>query len=409
MARDQLETAMTRWIGLDPRAVGSAVFERALRSARERLGVGDDADVVHRIASDKSARDRLVEDIVVSESWFFRDLDSLAFIVERLVSTPGVRRSDADQSPGRPVRILSMPAAAGEEPRSIAMLLFDAGLDESCFHIDAFDISREAGRRATTGRYSRNAFRTTGTTLDERVSRWFRREGTTFLIDQRVARVAPVHWGNVLDPFFMPPRAPYDVICCRNLLIYLTSDARRHLIDRLHAWLAPEGLLVVGSAESTIVLDRFTPASSPSRFVLRRLDTDGSRVSRTTLHPAESNLKPRPHGRVESAVSLSSPSTPRSTHEPQKPEEALADDDGPTLRNARLLANQRRYAEAIGACNDHLDRTGPSAEAFFLLGTLHRISGSERDAIDCFRKAIYLDPEHVDAALALSLVRGQRP
>lgn len=417
MAHERIEAELARWIGLDPAAVGSAALERACRVGRERLGLITDEALAARIASDPQERDRFVEDVVVSESWFFRDPASLEYAVAWIAARSRSPSGPPEQERS-PLRILCLPAAAGEEPRSIAILLFEAGLAEGSFQIDAFDVSRTAVRRAAGGRYSSNAFRNADRDAD-RFPHWFRREGKDHVLEERICRLAPVAWGNLLDPAFHPPCPSYDVICCRNLMIYLTPQARREVVRRLDSWLAADGLLLVGSAESPMLLDRFEPAADPSRFVLRRAGC-GPRRSRT-LAAAAALEGPRPRSQlVGSAVAAgSSASRPPDRFEkavvsttpagPSRAEGSTGRPEAVSFEAAESLANAGLHAEAIEACHDLLAHHGPSPAAFFLLGTLHRAIGAEADALDCFRKAVYLDPGHADAALALTLARGPRP
>jgi chemotaxis protein methyltransferase WspC len=457
MAPERIEAELARWIGLDPQAVGPAALERACRLGRERLGLVDDEALAARIASDPRERDRLVEDVVVSESWFFRDPASLEYAVAwvaarcrsssgskaadrrppgRLSKTslphvmddvPGVKRPGTQEaftpgkSPGgqfpRPVRILCAPAAAGEEPRSIAILLLEAGLAEGSFLIDSFDVSRVAVGRAAEGRYSANAFRTAERDADP-FPHWFRREGKDRVLEERIRRLAPVAWGNLLDPDFVPPCPSYDVICCRNLMIYLTPQARQDVVRRLDAWLATDGLLLVGSAESSMLLDRFEPAANPSRFVLRRAG-GGPRRPAVPAAPAALAVPQTRSARVQTAVaagpSTGLPPDRRENPDVSAPPGGSERAGGPTGRRlppslaaAESLANVGLYAEAIAVCRDLIAHEGPSPATFFLLGTLKRALGAEVDALECFRKAVYLDPGHADAALALALARGAR-
>lgn len=135
------EELLRRWIGLDPHSIGEAAIRRAVRLRMLSMGIDDVQTFIRLVETDRTQRDRLVEEVVVAESWFFRDhqvYDHLRrFVAARITARPG-----------DPVRILSAPCAAGEEPYSIAMSLLDAGLQPEQFRIDAIDISRVALKRA---------------------------------------------------------------------------------------------------------------------------------------------------------------------------------------------------------------------------------------------------------------------
>jgi chemotaxis protein methyltransferase WspC len=72
------------------------------------------------------------------------------------------------------------------------------------------------------------------------------------------------------------------------------------------------------------------------------------------------------------------------------------------------LADQGHFVEAATCCEAHLRRHGPSATAFYLLGLVRDATGSESEAGDCYRKALYLDPDHADAQIHLAFLMERR-
>ena len=259
------EDLLRRWIGLDPSTVGSAAIQRAVRTRMAALGIADAEAFAEHALHDVAERDRLVEEVVVAESWFFRDSQVFDF-VRRFACTLATL-------PGRaPVRILSAPCAAGEEPYSIAMHLLDAGLAPTQFVIDAIDVSRNALDRARHARYSANAFRNADLAFRDR---WFRSENGASVLDERVRGCVHFAWGNLLEESFVAAalasgRGPYDVVFCRNLLIYLTPAARQRVERAVERLLKPDGLLVLGAAEPPIMKGGWIPAGDNSVFALRR-------------------------------------------------------------------------------------------------------------------------------------------
>lgn len=73
------------------------------------------------------------------------------------------------------------------------------------------------------------------------------------------------------------------------------------------------------------------------------------------------------------------------------------------LIKARQLADAGKLAEAAALCESHLETRGPSVEAFYLLGLVHDADGDPK-AMDCYRKALYLEPNHYESLLQLSLL-----
>jgi chemotaxis protein methyltransferase WspC len=404
-SRAVLEHLLAEWIGLDPATLGAAALTRACQRRMEALGLPSLERLHAVVEADPEQRDLLVEEVVVSESWFFRDEPIFAFLetfARTIAAMPG----------RRPVRILSVPCACGEEPYSVAMRLFDAGLPEESFTIDAFDVSHVCLAKAEAGRYSANAFRNADLGFRRR---WFRDEDRRSVIDPAIRGKVRFAWGNLLKPDFARGQAPYDLVFCRNLLIYLTPQARRDAEATLDRLLARDGALIVGAAEPPILRGAWIPAGSSSMFALRRrtpsltasstpkepLPPTEPRVPRAfpTKPPVNLNYKPRV------------PPSPRSTPPPTNATTGSTND---TAANAALLesigqlANAGHHTEAIAACESHLREAGPSPELFFMLGTLYQAHGNLDRAEGCFHKTLYLDPRHEEAALALALVAASR-
>lgn len=387
------EQLLTRWIGLDPDTIGQAAIARAVRIRMEALGLDSPAAALEQAAGDFAERDRLIEEVVVGESWFFRDPQVFAFVCRFAAARAAL--------PGRgPIRILCVPCAGGEEPYSMAMGLLDAGLEPEQFAIDAVDISVAALERARAARYSANAFRNADLAFRDR---WFRRDGSAAILDERVRGLVQFTRANILDEAFVAEalasgRGPYDVVFCRNLLIYLTPEARTRVVGSLDRLTSAEGLLVLGAAEPPIIKGDWIPAGDHSVFALRR----GVHAPRqaASLRPPTRTKPPRP--------APPRPSRPAPTASPPEavpvPGATLED----VLREAGSLANARRFSSALALCEAHAREVGPAPELFFLMGILHQSAGDPDRAEACFHKTLYLDATHDEALLALALLAAQR-
>lgn len=158
---------LRRTIGLDPLTLGSDSVARSVRRRMEACGESDESTYAARLAADAAEAERLIDDVVVPESWFFRDTQVFDFIRRFAIARAA--------TPGRDViRILSLPCAAGEEPYSIAICLLEAGLASNRFHIDGIDVSRTTLARAAAATYTANAFRASDVAFRDR---WFHARG----------------------------------------------------------------------------------------------------------------------------------------------------------------------------------------------------------------------------------------
>jgi chemotaxis protein methyltransferase WspC len=380
-ATDQsVNDLLEAWIGLDTSTIGPAAIDRAARERMKALGMTAPSDYARRATSDPAERDLLVEEVIVAESWFFRDPQVFEFVADFAVTRAAL--------PGRPpLRILSAPSAAGEEPYSLAMALLDAGLTPGQFTIDAIDISRRALSRAETGRYSANAFRNADLGFRDR---WFTVEGSHAVIDPQVRGQVQFTWANILEPTFAAEHRGYDVIFCRNLLIYLTPKGRRQVERQVERLLLPDGLLVLGAAEPPIMQGDWIPAGTASLFALRR----GVHAPRSRPAPPV----PRPVAAPRPSPLPAKPATP------SPPATDLED----VLAEAGRLANAGQLADAIAHTERHRPLLPPSPELFFLMGMLHQSVGDADRAEGCFHKTLYLNAGHQEALLALALLARQR-
>jgi chemotaxis protein methyltransferase CheR len=190
----------------------------------------------------------LVDAVVVNETYFFREFEPLTVLVEDFI-VPRIAHGE------RP-RIWSAACSTGEEPLTMAMLLDGRKLLE---HVElvASDISHKALARARTGEYSSRSLRDMARPGMERlgeVDRWLQQE-------KGHVRVVPalreaVRWCriNLMDATDVRSLGAFDVILCRNVLIYFRDETARALVERLATSLVPGGVLLVGVSESLLRL-----------------------------------------------------------------------------------------------------------------------------------------------------------
>jgi chemotaxis protein methyltransferase CheR len=187
--------------------------------------------------------DSLVDALVVGETYLFRENDQLVAMIEEVIAP----RVAAGQRP----RIWSAACATGEEPYSIAMLLASRGLLART-ELVASDISPRALARARSGRLGRRALRHDP---PRDVSGYFTRLETGELeMNPVIHRAVDFHRVSLIDADAIARLGAFDVILCRNVLIYFDDDTARRVIDGLTAALVPGGTLLVGVSESLLRL-----------------------------------------------------------------------------------------------------------------------------------------------------------
>jgi len=389
-------------IGFDAASIGTGPIRHALEARIAATGNTSISSYLKLLKRSDAEREALVEEVVVPESWFFRD--HLPFDHIRTQNVP-VWLNDPNRPPPR---ILSLPCAGGEEPYSLAMTLIDAGLEPTRFRIDAMDVSRRQLERARRGVYRAASFR--GVDLSYR-DRHFEPTPEGFRIGAR-PRVS-ISWerGNLLDPA-LRTKNPYDVVFCRNLLIYFTDDARRRALTTLERLVVPGGTLYVGHAEVPLVRSpRFRPIRQAGAFVLQRCEADES--------------EPEPPQRARPSAAPRFVATPSRTAEERgrgsgRPERRPMADAPPRGRTAsepsgivgrdqvEVAANGRDWERAFELAGRLASQRPGDPEAQVLLGSIAQALGKLEDAERAFRKALYLDDRRADALLALAAIAERR-
>jgi chemotaxis protein methyltransferase CheR len=184
---------------------------------------------------------KLVEVLLVHETYLFRELGPLReLVVTHLVPLARTR--------GR-ARVWSAACSTGEEPYTVAMLLDDHGVLDAV-EIVATDISAAAIERARLGQLGRRALREGHPA--ELAERYTEVSAQRVTVAPRIRDAVRFSTMNLIDPDARPELGVFDVILCRNVLIYFKDDQILRVIDRLADHLATDGLLAVGVSESLL-------------------------------------------------------------------------------------------------------------------------------------------------------------
>ncbi len=391
MHESHIANLLKQAIGMDAEIVGQSVIDHAVRARMTVCGLKDRGQYWERLRHSADELQLLVEEVVVPETWFFRDAEAYVALADFVLNqwTPanftGV------------LNVLSAPCSTGEEPYSIAMALLDAGLPAHRFKIDAVDVSERALADARRAVYGRNAFR--GRALDFRERHFRPVAGGQQLLEAVRERVRFAK-ANLIGDDFLPGAAIYDVIFCRNVLIYLDGATQEQVIKAMDRLLTPNGILFVGPAEAFLTrAGGFQSANYPSAFACRKGDGK-MRASIKPWQPPETKVKAAPARRLPPACKPAAKKEPA----PVEPCEAVNAKTTSNLDAATRLADTGRLAEAREACEAHLLEHGASAAAYYLLALVRDSLGDLRGAAESYRKVIYLDPDHPEALLHLALL-----
>lgn len=377
--------------GLNPSA---ATISKAVRARMRELNIVDSNQYAQDVKEGSRELAALIDHVVVPETWFFRDAEAFKAAC-RVVQ----EKRDTGTFP---VRILCLPCATGEEPYSLAMALLDQAVAPANFVIHGADISTAALQRARNAVYLRNAFRTEDLRFRQR---HFAETEDGYALLPHVRELVRFEHANLLA---LAPRQQsecYDIIFCRNLLIYFDEATQQAAIARLQGLLRKDGLLFTGYAETPAFCRHgFTLAPFPRAFALVRQEPP---PPLPPLMGARLRLAHNtPRRTAEATVASRRPIT---ASVPAAAGIELSHGVAPKLlQQARHLADIGKFDDAIRACRHYLKLAPDSAEAHFLLGLLNERMQDLPSAEDCLRRAVYLDPEHYEALCHLALLKEQR-
>jgi len=393
MAFIPVEQYLENAIGLDPESIGKRKLSHTIASCMKHAGINDDEAYLDLIINNAAARDELIEEIVVPETWFFRDSGPFQFLADSF------SRGDLAATPAKPLRILSVPCSTGEEPYSIAMALLDAAVKPKALRIDAVDISSRALTAARQAAFGRSSFRGSPGLWKQQ---HFTQEGRFWQLHPDVSRLVRFHQSNILEADIKADWAiqPYQIIFCRNLLIYLTHEARRRVFDRLDLLLEPGGLLFSGHTE-VLLFQQFGYSLIADRgcFACRKPQAGETPETIARKRPAgKAAISARPGRTAKSGRLTAAPVFAAAGG--QKPEKKE-----PVLATLRKLADRGELEHARRLCDQYLRGSGSlNAQAHCLMGEISQAGNLTDAAEQAFLRAVYLDPACYDALVHLSLL-----
>jgi len=398
MAFADFENLLKASMGLDAASIGASAVERAVLERASACALTDPRAYWQRVCASPVELQALIEAVVVPETWFFRDRGAFSTLARLVQEAPLTAHADGVH------RILSLPSSTGEEPYSIAMALFDAGVPAGRFSVDAIDISARAVAVARRATYGKNSFR--GDDLAFR-ARYFDATAAGHRLADRVRAQVHFRQGNLLAADFSTEPGSYDAIFCRNLLIYFDRATQDRAIFALERQLTPSGVVLVAPSETGVLLNYgFVPVNAKFAFAFRKAGAVAERTPNIG-RPGRSPVAPPP--KLPIARTADVPELPLAAHSVHTEARAEPADN---LEEAAELANRGRFEEAVERCEQHLRRSGPSAEAFHLMGLIRDASGDPTEAASCYRKALYLDPNHPEVLIHLALLLekiGKKP
>ena len=249
-------------------SVGSGFFlERRLSARLEALGLGSYLDYYQYLRYDPSGpreMEELIERITTHETYFFREQYQLDAFSDEILPDLANRWNRQ-----RRIAVWSAGCSTGEEVYTIAMLLLESGLFKGWnIRVAGSDISRKVLATARAATYGENSFRTTDASLKRR---YFVENGGRWTVRDDVRSMCSFGQLNLVSTERFRVLGPCDVIFCRNVLMYLSQEARHRVVEAFYDRLTPGGYLLLGHSESLLnVTTRFDLAHLQKDLVYRK-------------------------------------------------------------------------------------------------------------------------------------------
>ncbi|GAK53384.1 CheR methyltransferase, SAM binding domain protein [Candidatus Moduliflexus flocculans] len=412
-----IEKWLEERIGLSTETIGTEAVAKVVQARMQACGLADTDAYAAYLLRSEAEREELIESVIIPETWFFRNHRSFQFL-QQYVKTEWLPARGH-----RVLRALSLPCSTGEEPYSMAMMLLDAGLSEQAIHVDAIDVSEKSLQKARNGVYGAESFRRKDADAAFR-QRFFEPVSDKFHICSAVRQIVHFQQGNLLDAARFAKKDPYDIIFCRNVLIYLGEAAKKQTVKLLEKLLSANGIIFVGHAErpafagapfewiqeTGVFACRRAAALQPSSAkTARKINSSPIKTPVAAVPPLKPALPLEPiFERRQRQQTPARPTKEGVTHsqvvEPIAQTEAAnnerrhtVDMMTQTLDQARSLADQGQLAAALDVCDTVLKTDAVHVQAHFLKGLIYQALRDERRAEEWLNKTVYLDPNHEDA------------
>jgi chemotaxis protein methyltransferase CheR len=229
----------------------NSMLERRIMARMTKVGLDSEDEYLRKLTSDSFECTRLVDTILINYSFFFRNPLVFEIIAQNILPSIIKKKRIAEN---KDIRIWSAGCAAGEEAFSIAILVHQALENEKDLwkpYIFATDIDSEALCKVETGIYPPEAFEDIKFGL---LGKYFIPRGNNYEVKQSIKEMVLFSEDDLTSMgTFAPAESVYgsfDLILCRNVLIYFDQQLQETTLDKLFQALIPGGYLVLGEAEA---------------------------------------------------------------------------------------------------------------------------------------------------------------
>jgi chemotaxis protein methyltransferase CheR len=270
---DFLRKLLKERSGLDLSADKQYLVESRLMPLARKAGLPGIPELVQKMKNGAEVLTvEVVEAMTTNETFFFRD--KIPFDHLRDTILPTLMQSRASR---KTLRIWSAAGSTGQEPYSIAMCLKEKAASLSGWRIEivSTDLSQEVLEKSKTGLYSQ--FEVQRGLPIQLLVKYFTQIGELWQINSELRGMVQHKQLNLLQDF--SHLGKFDVIFCRNVLIYFDQETKIGIFERIAKVIEPDGMLMLGAAESVVgITDAFRPCSDKRGLYLPNLARGGARA-----------------------------------------------------------------------------------------------------------------------------------
>jgi chemotaxis protein methyltransferase WspC len=369
---------------LIPDSLGAGSIDQAVTQRQTETAMDAD-EYIEFLGADANEQNALAQLLTVPETWFFRHAATFCDIRDT------IQRKRAGLSAATPLRMLSMPCASGEEPYSLAMLCDDVHLPAGHVVIDAIDIDAASLALAAQGDYSDNSLRETDPYIQSLQDRYLPTEDDGLRhhrVDPAIRPRVRFQRVDALAIGALHTEGQYDVILCRNFMIYIAPTGREKLFAMLHRLLKPDGICYTGTGER-LPAEHFSLSENRLAYV----------HTPQPAPPVAPKCSPTPLATRRKRVPPVAPADP--THQVDAPEPM-------SLEAIEAMADAGELTGAESACQEWTQRSPGDVAGWLLLGVIRHATQQHEAAEQCFQRVLYLDANHADALHWLAMLAEQR-
>lgn len=328
--------------------------------------------------SGRDEMDRLVGELTIGETYFFRQKEHFELLRHQILPDL-LQRNHVS----RMLRIWSAGCATGAEPYSVSLLLqseFRTELAGWTVSILATDINVDFLARAQEARYADWALRETP---EEIKNRCFVKDGAIWRLRPEFRKGVTFQYHNLASESDLAGSGRmFDLILCRNVLIYFSRAQTASVLERFHGCLAPGGWLLVGYAEPNMEMFKMFETVSTGEATAYRKSSEELSSGSSRQPSAWPEFQPQLRDIALMPVEASARSAVA---------EAPAQEPRVTLKDLRLLADSGHWGAAIALAHKLIETDGLNPGAHFTAALIHDHMGEIEKTRQALRRAIYLD------------------